>query len=370
MTVVLFSVFAGSAWAEHELTTAYAGVLVLANTAPLLLLARNPLAVVLTFAVTYPLWLDPIGDETVRQGHFLQSLPTLVALYACGAWARPLWLRAIALVVPAWMLGAAASGLWPTEFDDILYVGLVLVIVWGLGVVEGRRRVYAEQLEIRTRELQEARLALADQAVVDERARIARELHDVVAHAMSVITVQAGVGAHLMGTRPDRAADALAIIEGTGREALAELRRMLVVLRAGADPAHAPPQPGVADLPQLVENARVAGLDVTVQGNGDWPTLSPGLDLAVYRVVQEGLTNVTKHAAGSKVQVLLVGEHGHICVEVRDDGPGCSGGFSQGQGLIGMSQRVELYDGVLVVDGSEGFRVRATFPVERVGEPT
>lgn len=368
VTVALAAVFAGSAAAEGELTGASAYLLVLLNTAPVLLLDRNPLAVVLTFAVTYPLWLDPPGSDLVRDGHVLQSLPTLVGLYAAGAWDRPLWVRILALVTPAWMLGAAVTGYWPTSVDDLVYVALVLVIVWWLGVVDAGRRSYSAELEVRSRELEQARHALADQAVARERARMARELHDVVAHAMSVITVQAGVGGHLIGARPDRAAEALGVIERTGREALAELRRMLVVLRPQDRPAAAPPQPGVADLPQLLDNARATGLRVTVRQHGELSALSPGLDLAVYRVVQESLTNAAKHAPGSRVDVRLRWEADEVTVDVTDHGPGAPDGVRRGQGLSGMAERVALYDGALEVAGAGapggGFRVRATFPLE------
>jgi signal transduction histidine kinase len=366
VTGLLAAVFAASASADGELDRASAWVLVAANTLPLLLIARNPLLVSLSFAIAYPLWLVPIGGP-IREGQFLQLLPALLALYATGAWRRPLWLRAIGLGTPAWMLLAAALSLWPTEFDDALDVAVLLVISWGFGVVNARQSAYAEQLEARTRELRQARDALADQELVEERARVARELHDVVAHAMSVITVQAGVGGHLLAERPQRAAEALGIIERTGREALAELRRMLVVLRPdAATGTH--PQPGVADLPGLVDNARAAGLQVAFSRPHAWPTLAPGLDLAVYRVVQEALTNAAKHAPGSCVEVSLARDRGRVSVTVGDDGPGATE-VPRGHGLTGMAERITLYDGRLQIDGSSGgFRLRATFPIDPGGE--
>ncbi|MFN8082209.1 MAG: histidine kinase [Kineosporiaceae bacterium] len=367
LTVALTVVFAASALQQGELAGVSAWALVLLNTAPVLLVARNPVVVVLAFSVTYQLWLDPPGGDLVREGHVLQSMPTLVALYAAGAWNRPLWIRVLALATPAWMLAAAVTGYWPTSVDDLIYVALVFVIVWWLGVVDAGRRRHAAELEVRTRELEQARHALADQAVARERARLARELHDVVAHAMSVITVQAGVGGHLIASRPERAAQALGVIEGTGREALAELRRMLLVLRPDDHAAAAPPQPGVADLPVLLDNARATGLRVSMHRQGSPSILSPGLDLAVYRVVQESLTNVAKHAPGSRVDVHLRWLAHAVEVEVADHGPGAPDGVRRGQGLSGMAERVTLYDGVLeagnVPDGN-GFRVRATFPVQ------
>lgn len=369
LTASLAVVFAGSAWADAELAAdrwQLDAALILINTAPLLFIGRNPLAVVLFFGVAYPLWIDPVGADIVRQGHVLQSLPTLVALYATGAWERPLWLRAIALVTPAWMLGAAVVGYWETDAIELSFVALVLVIIWALGVVVAGRRVYAHELEGKTRELEAARHDLAEQAVADERSRIARELHDVVAHAMSVITVQAGVGGHLLSSRPHRAGEALGIIERTSREALEELRRMLMVLRpTDADPAGTAPQPGVADLRGLAEDARAAGVRVEMEVRGTARPLPPGLDLTVYRVVQESLTNVAKHAGGATVRVSLRYEHGELVVQVRDHGRGAPDGWAPGHGLTGMAERVRLYDGTLSTnDGPTGFGVTAAFPLE------
>ena len=365
LTAAMMGVFAFSAWADGELRGWGDASLIAANTAPLLLIGRNPVAVVLLFAVTYPLWLDPIGDDIVRQGHVLQSLPTLVALYAAGSWDRPFWVRAVALVTPVWMLVAAIVGLWENEVDELSFVAVVLVVVWGLGVVVAGRRTYTDELEQKTIELEAARHALAEQAVAEERSRIARELHDVVAHAMSVITVQAGVGGHLLTSRPQRAGDSLSIIEQTGREALAELRRMLVVLRPdGNGGAGGEPPPGVNDLPTLLDNARAAGTRVELEQIGVTRPLPPGLDLAVYRVVQESLTNVAKHGDGAAARVGLRFEPTRLVVEVRDHGRAERTDVVRGQGLMGMAERVSLYDGTLTTRGGpDGFCVTATFPL-------
>jgi signal transduction histidine kinase len=367
VTVALLCVFAVSAWTNGELDGSGAWAMVVANTAPILFVRVNPLVVVLTFAITYPLWLDPLWGGPPRDGHVLQSLPTLLALYATGAWQRPLWLRAIGLVTPVWMLGAAVTGYWPTDVDELLYVALVLGIVWVLGVVDSGRRAYAGELERRTHQLEQAQRALADQAVAEERSRIARELHDVVAHAMSVITVQAGVGSHLIRTRPQQAADSLEVIERTGREALGELRRMLVVLRPRGRAELVPPQPGLADLPQLLDSARASGLTVSLTTVGRHPALSPGLDLTAYRIVQECLTNCAKHASGSRVDVRVELADGRLLIDVRDSGPGAPDGVRPGQGLTGMAERVALYDGTLGLDGDGGgFHVRASLLTDDV----
>jgi signal transduction histidine kinase len=223
---------------------------------------------------------------------------------------------------------------------------------------------------VRTRELEAARQDLAERAVAEERSRIARELHDVVAHAMSVITVQAGVGGHLLSSRPERAGEALAVIERISREALEELRRMLVVLRPiDAGTASSAPQPGVADLSALADDVRATGVRVDLVTRGAARALPPGLDLTVYRVVQECLTNVTKHAAGATANVCLHFGHDQLVVEVRDHGGHVCDGWVPGHGLTGMAERVRLYDGSLMTSSdSTGFRVTAKFPIapERV----
>jgi signal transduction histidine kinase len=373
LTASLAVVFALSGWSvEGARAAALPGQLALiaANTLPLLAVRRNPLAVVLFFAVAYPTWVV-LGQPT----HELQSLPTLAAMYALGAWERPLWLRAIGLLSPVWMVSAAMAGLWDTDWLQLSFVGLVLVVVWALGVVVAGRREYASELEVRTAELEQARQELAERAVADERARIARELHDVIAHAMSVITVQAGVGGHLLEQRPAQAAEALGVIERTGREALAEMRRMLTVLRdpaTGLDGDSDPrgplpePQPGLADLPQLVQQARDAGVRLSYTTRGTSRGLPAGLELAAYRVAQEALTNAVKHAPGSRGSVTVSYLPDALEVEVSNGAPNVlpPRSSTSGQGLRGMAERVALYGGQLETTADEpGFRVRARFPL-------
>lgn len=362
LTATLTAVFVLSVWSAggpdpDQLPRDW--LLLALNTLPLLGLRRNPLAVLLLFSVTYPLWI--IAGNA---GHLLQSMPTLAALYAVGSWDRPLWLRAIGLAAPAWMLGASASGWWEAPVLEIAFVTVIFVVIWALGVVVAARHAYTAQLEAKTVALAEAQRELADRAVADERARIARELHDVIAHAMSVITVRAGVGAHLITSRPAEAAAALEVIEHTGREALAEMRRMLAVLR-DPDP-HGPrpePQPGLGDVPRLISQVSAAGLVATQTVEGVARRLPAGLDLAAYRVIQEALTNVVKHAAGARASVTIRYQPEWIEVEVRNAGHRPSEPLTPGLGLRGMAERVALYGGQLDIgaDGHE-FRVKARFP--------
>lgn len=356
--VFIASVFEGGGFQTNE---PMGWVLLALNTLPLLALHRNPLLVVLAFGVAYPLWVDGGYPSNI-----FQSLPALAALYAAGSWERPLWLRAIGLLTPGWMFAAAALDLWPgTDLLEIGYVAVIFALAWALGVILSARRTYIQELEDKTKALEEARRELARRAVADERARIARELHDVIAHAMSVITVRAGVGAHLVDTRPTEAAEALQVIERTGRDALSEMRRMLDVLRdPGSDPQIAEPQPGLDGLPRLVEQVREAGVNVTVNVEGVARSLPPGLDLAAYRVVQEALTNVLKHAPRSRAEVMV--RHLLDALEVEVFNPGrVDGEVTPGQGMRGMEERVTLYGGHLDAEPrDDGFRVRAKFPLQ------
>ena len=375
LTAVLAVVFTVSGWAVEGIEVDRIGrelALVALNTLPLLGLRANPLAVVAVLSVAYPLWVG-FGHPT----HELQSLPSLAAMFALGAWDRPLWVRALGVLLPVWMVGAAAAGLWDVSWIDLSYVGLVFLVVWALGVLVAARRSYADALEARTAELERAREQLAERAVADERARIARELHDVIAHAMSVITVQAGVGAHLLERDPSKAAGALMVIERTGREALEEMRRMLAILRepsggAGSTPNGPPsldPQPGLSELPHLVEQNREGGLELAFTTVGRSRPLPAGLELAAYRVVQEALTNVLKHAPGSRAAVRVVFLPEALEVEVRngetsDPADADAPRAAAGQGLRGMAERVALYGGRLeTVGGDRGFRVLASFPL-------
>lgn len=363
LTAVTAVIFVATSWSvagpPDRSPVLYVG-LIAANTLPLLVVRRHPLAVVAVFSATFPLWVD--ADFGIAA---LQSLPTLVAMYATGAWDRPLWMRALALLSPVWMLTAGVTGMWVTELLTLGYVALVFTMGWALGVVLAGRHSYVTELEARTLQLNAARRELADRAVAQERARIARELHDVIAHAMSVITVQAGVAAHLEDDRSNRTIDALRVIERTGREALAEMRRMLTVLRApdGAD-ERSVPQPGLADLPALVAQIRSAGVPVTVETHGPAVDLPAGLDLAVFRVVQEALTNAVKHGAGGPALVVVAYHPGTVEVVVRNQASCDVDSVQPGQGLRGIAERVALYDGTLQTGTEAGeFCVTASFPL-------
>jgi signal transduction histidine kinase len=267
---------------------------------------------------------------------------------------------ALALVVPA-VHRASADPFFPVA------VYAAFTAAWALGDGLRARRAYLAELEARAERLAGEQGERARLAVADERARIARELHDVISHNVSVMVVQAAAGGDVFAARPERAREALAAIESTGREALVELRRLLDVVRpAGEDEAAArAPRPGLARLPELIEHVTAAGLGVDLLIAGTPREAPPGVDVCAYRIVQEALTNTLKHARASRAEVALRYGDASLELEVLDDGSGTDGGGGAGRGLIGMRERVELFGGELVAgpraDG--GFGVRATLPL-------
>jgi signal transduction histidine kinase len=223
-------------------------------------------------------------------------------------------------------------------------------------------------MEERARRLEAEREERDRQAVTDERLRIARELHDVVAHSMSVIAVQSGVANHVIDSRPAQARQALATIEATSRSALVELRRLLGVLRQGDDPvASLEPNPGMAEIGRLADQIRSAGVEVELKVEGEPGDLPPGVDLSAFRIAQEGLTNVLKHGGGV-ARMLVRYSPGAVAVEIADDGrPGAADedpAEGTGHGLIGMRERVAVFGGELTagpVPGG-GYRMAARLP--------
>jgi signal transduction histidine kinase len=239
-------------------------------------------------------------------------------------------------------------------------------IVWTIAFALGGKFREADEAKERAARAEREREERAKMAVSEERARIARELHDVVGHSVSVMTVQAAAVRRLLRPDQQREHEALLIVEQTGREALAEMRRMVGVLRRPEEAPARAPQPSLDHLDRLVEQAREAGLPVELRIEGDPVQLPAGLDLTAYRLVQEGLTNAMKHARADRTQVLLRYDDKHIEVTVTDDGQGDhSGGTEGGHGLVGMRERVSVYGGELEAgprpDG--GYQLRARLPL-------
>ncbi|GAB3591263.1 hypothetical protein GCM10027446_08610 [Angustibacter peucedani] len=252
-------------------------------------------------------------------------------------------------------VGLGLAGVPDLRTKDVLLAIALLVASWAV----------AEAL--RARRDQQRGQVLA--ALTHERLRIARELHDVVAHSMSLIAVQAGVGAHVIRSDPAAAQQSLEVIADTSRRALEQTRSMLGVLRAETEEGTRPPTQGVDDLPALVDDVRAAGLEVELVRAGSTDALDPAVSLAAYRVVQESLTNVIKHSAASSATVRVVAGDREIAVEVSDPGPrrepsGRPGaGAGAGHGLVGLGERARLVGGTLQHGADrDGFRVRACLP--------
>jgi signal transduction histidine kinase len=271
----------------------------------------------------------------------------------------------LALIVAAatsWVATTVAAG--PTELDAVVYVAGA----WLLGhYVRTRRRLVAE-LEQRAADLERQREEQAGRAVAEERLRIARELHDVLAHTMSVVAVQAGTGRLVGADHPGAAIDALAAVETTARSAMHEMRQILTVLRADDDPGAAvTPTPGLDDLPALVAKVAEAGVEVDVRVDGEPRPVPAGVGLAAYRITQEALTNVIKHAGRAHASVLLRYTDEDLAVEVHDDGRAApSTGAAGGHGLVGMRERAAVHGGELSAGPGPrgGFVVRARLPLE------
>ena len=324
----------------------------LAHTLPLAVRRRWPLAVLAAMAVTAVLTI-PAGLPIIILGPAV-----VVGVYTVGAQVDPP--RSIQALVAVLVVMTGVVLVDGADAGTVVGNGLATTAVWWLGD-RARRAAQATAAE-RAKAAAEAR-----RAALDERLRIARELHDVVAHAMSVIAVQAGTGRFVIERSPEVAAEALATIETTSRDALQEMRRLLAVLRdddAVADEVLLP-APGLDDLDDLVVATRDAGVDVQLETAGTPVPLPAGLCLSAYRIVQEALTNVRKHAGATHATVRVTYEPDALRVEVADDGSGAHGDGAAGHGLLGMQERVALYGGTLAagpVDGA-GFRVAATFPI-------
>jgi signal transduction histidine kinase len=275
---------------------------------------------------------------------------------------------------------AVAIGRWwtPGAFRPLtwLFVGSVTMagpalIAWVVGDSMRYRRAYYANLEERAARLEAERDTQAQIAAAAERARIARELHDVVAHHVSVMVVQADGATYALGHDPQRARTALAAIGTTGRQALAEMRRLLGVLRADEDAAGAQraPLPGIGQLADLLEQSRAAGLPVSLTVAGVPQPLPDGTGLAAYRIVQESLTNARKHAGPhASAEVKLCYEADALVLTIIDDGRGGGpGGDGTGHGLAGMAERVGVYGGTLTAGprGGGGFEVAARIPLAR-----
>lgn len=360
----------GVAAGAHDLAGPVADALIVATGLPLAVrrLWPAPVLVMVLVASAFAVGMGAVRDPFVAAAFAVYP----VALAGPGRAAQAS--VAVAVVGVAVTVGGVPAGpspYWWGSGPGLLIVGGILVVgAWMLGVAVRERRVFAAR----------AADELAERAVMRERLRIARELHDVVAHSIGVIAVKAAVANHVVADRPEEAGAALRVIETASRGALAEMRQMLGILRAGASSAANPagveilapaepapeslaPSPTLADLDRLAEQAEQAGLHVTTWVDGV-KELPEALGLTVYRIVQEALTNAARYAAPAACRVTIRAAAGEVTVEVLDDGRARRGPVTPGYGLIGMRERVALFGGTLTVERPRGggFRVAAHLP--------
>ncbi len=345
------------AWPGHV-------ALALASCVPLAWRRRWPRAVFAIVTVTaFAQWLCSVEIAAA-------NLAILIALYTVAVESAIRWALAALLVVEGGATMAVYS-MWNEDhaaanWKSLIPFSIFIGAIWLVGLYVNTRRKYTRSLEERAERLERERDAQVQVAAAAERARIAREMHDVIAHSMSVMVVQADGARYTVDTDTERAKRAMEAIGTTGRQALTEMRRMLGVLREDGETTLAP-QPGVEQLSELVEQIRSAGLAVDLTVQGVPAELSTGMQLTVYRIVQEALTNARKHAGpGATAKVgLYYGDH-TIEIRIRDDGRGFAPGDGRGHGLVGMRERVAVYGGSVRAEPAPGggFEVVARLPVK------
>jgi len=255
----------------------------------------------------------------------------------------------------------------PQTASVLVFVPLRFVAGWVAGYALRERTEQAEAAELRASMAERERDAAARIAVAEERARIARELHDIVAHAVSVMVLQVGAVRHKLPKDLEEDKDALTRVEQAGRTALVEMRRLLGAMRRNGDGLDLAPQPGLDGLDSLVEDVSRAGLPVRLHVDGDPTPLPRAIDLSAYRIVQEGLTNSLKHARASHADVTVRYRDDELEVEVADDGAGAARSDGLGHGLIGIRERVKIYGGEMKAGTAPagGFVLSARLPLER-----
>jgi signal transduction histidine kinase len=343
--------------------------LALLSTVPVAWRARRPLT---TFAIVLGANAACIYAAAPHQAAFQPFVALVLTAYSVGSRAegrRSLWAPPLLLVASVpFFVAALQHG---QDSGNIIPSFVWLVAGWATGRTVRSWRHKNAALELANRELTEQRELQAQAAVAVERGRIARELHDVVAHNVSMMVVQAGAAARVVRDQQPEVRNALEVIAATGRETVDEMRTLLGVLRAkdgpGSDdgPAALKPQPGLADLEQLVSGVREAGLPVTLRVEGAARPLPPALDLSAFRIVQEALTNALKHAGPARAEVTVRYQDGLVSLEITDSGRGPHDGRGTGHGLVGMRERAAMFGGKLEAargDGG-GYTVRAQLPV-------
>lgn len=334
-----------------------------AMTVPLLWRRRGPVSVVGVVLGAFAFQVM-LGVPTSAQ--LSATVAVVVACYSLGVYAeRGPALRGLALALLLAGLTVPYDG--EADLSDLGFVGLVVGGSWGVGRLVGARSSEARALERRAKYLAATGDERARRAAEAERRRIARELHDIVAHSISLIVVQAGGAEQVMRSDPAQAAQALRTIQQTGRQSLVEMKRLLGILRGPDLGDGLQPFPGLDDLETLVDQVRAAGIPVQLRIEGIPRHGGNGVELSVYRVVQEALTNVMKHAGGATVQVQLRYTDQDLHLDIIDDGTTETlPASAAGTGLVGMRERAELFAGELEAGPRPGggFQVHGRFPLE------
>ena len=357
---------------DSSAARAVMGTLLLASVSvPLLWRRRRPLTVLAIVAAIALVWtLIPLVAEQPLHHFNASFFAFIVSLYSAGLYAASKKASVVAALVALGSVLTAVAFL-DKEFISrpraFFFNASIVVVFFYIGYIGRVRRDYLEE---RAARMEREREHEAHRAVARERARIARELHDVVAHSVGLMTVQAGAANLVFSQNPDAAFSSLSSIERTGRQALGELRRLLGVLRSKDESGELSPQPGLDRLDELVADVNKAGVEVEMTVEGDLHDLPPALGLSAYRIVQEGLTNVLKHSGRwARVEVVVRRTQGELVLEVADDGRGVDPAASKvggGHGLIGMRERVALFGGRMSTGprSGGGFLVRTVIPLE------
>ena len=299
------------------------------------------------------------------ENQFTTLLSLVLVAFTAGYETRPPRnYLGLALVVVPFLANIARVGLVPS---DLAAAMVFLVGPWAVGVQSRMRADRTDAAESRAAHLERESELQAALVAAAERTRIARELHDIVSHSISVVTIQVQAVRRRLGPEHSAEAADLAQVEATARQALNEMRRLFGVLRAEGEQPDLAPQPGLTQLDALVDRARAGGIDVRLVVDGEPRPLPPGIDLAAYRIAQEGLTNALRHSGASEVTVSVHHEPESVKVQVRDNGHGLKRTENPGHGLVGVRERVALYDGTVdVANGPDGgVTLTATLPTGR-----
>ena len=348
---------------KHAAAVALIAAAVATGTVGLRRRAPLPSVAVTVGAILVLALSDPSADETVP------GIAALLVFYTLGRTGVARGQTALdAALLGLGVLAVALGPHQPTVVDVLATWALFVAGPYVAGRAAENRRALTREMAANAERLQSEQDARARGAAAEERTRIARELHDVIAHNVSVMVIQAVAARRVAADDPDSARAALASVQTSGREALLEMRRMIGVLRHGDLELAAAATPGLGQLELLVQRARAAGLPVDLQVHGQRRPLSEGLDLVAFRVVQEALTNVIKHAGPASASVTVTYADA-LELEIRDDGRGGAAPEpSGGHGLVGMHERLNLYGGELSTGAQPGggFRVHARLPVDEL----